>query len=141
ASTATFSSTTINGCIRVWTTERRPRSTRAEGSVWSRTTKTRRRRRKAATGMNGLFQTRTNGIHTIRPCQTLTYCRQKMVLTLGSTLSIDPSAHAVTIGVALRWVCCEKSPTQFFTDERDPKRRTIVLKKQTRLIREAGRCS
>jgi hypothetical protein len=34
-----------------------------------------------------LFQTRTNGIHTIRPCQTLTYCRQKMVLTLGSTLS------------------------------------------------------
>jgi|ERR1022692_963818 predicted acyltransferase len=27
-----------------------------------------------------------NEIHTNRPCQTLTYCRQKMVLTLGSTL-------------------------------------------------------
>jgi hypothetical protein len=28
-----------------------------------------------------------NEIHTNRPCQTLTYCRQKMVLTLGSTLN------------------------------------------------------
>jgi len=42
--------------------------------------------------MNGLYQTRTNGIHTIRPCQTLTYCRQKMVLTFGSTLDASHRA-------------------------------------------------
>jgi hypothetical protein len=60
---------------------------------------------------------------------------------LPSPATIDCSAHAVTIGVALRWACCEKSPAQFFTDERDPKCRTIVLKKQTCLIREAGCCS
>ena len=30
-----------------------------------------------------------NEIHTNRPCQTLTYCRQKMVLTLGSTLFLS----------------------------------------------------
>ena len=29
-----------------------------------------------------------NEIHTNRPCQTLTYCRQKMVLTLGSALTL-----------------------------------------------------
>jgi hypothetical protein len=108
--------------------------------VWSRTTKTRRRRAKGCgkaaprkSPKNGLFhlawksahpadfhfphslggdwnddlfQTRTNGIHTIRPCQTL-YCRQKMVLTLGSTLPFMewPRYIPFTRIVSMRTVC------------------------------------
>ena len=37
-----------------------------------------------------------NEIHTNRPCQTLTYCRQKMVLTLGSTLQSSEERRAAS---------------------------------------------
>jgi hypothetical protein len=39
-----------------------------------------------------------NEIHTNRPCQTLTYCRQKMVLTLGSTLTIALTVRPISNG-------------------------------------------